>query len=86
MSGPSGLPRDPYGTTRWHAARLLRREARALRAQGTSVVVFQPGDAEQQLIGNDFMSSAHVAQIVQASFLAAGAHAATPEVRALFHR
>ena len=46
----------------------------------------QPGDAEQQLIGNDFMSSAHVAQIVQASFLAAGAHAATPEVRALFHR
>jgi NTE family protein len=47
------------------------------------VVVFQPGAAEQQLMGNDFMSNAHVAQIVQASFLAAGAHAASPEVQQL---
>jgi len=86
MSGPSGLPRDPYGTSRWHAGRLLRREARALRAQGTDVVVFQPGAAEQQLMGNDFMSNAHVAEILQATFLAAGAHAATPEVRQLFDR
>jgi hypothetical protein len=32
------------------------------------------------------MSNSQVAQIVQASFLAAGAHAATPEVQQLFHR
>ena len=83
MSGPSGLPRDPYGAARWHARRLVRREARALRARGIEVVVFEPGPDEQAVLGNNFMSSTHVGAIVQASFFAAGAHAATPAVRSL---
>lgn len=81
MSGPSGLPRDPLGAARWHAARMLRREVRALRSQGTVVVVFEPGVHEQRTIGNDFMSNGHVREIVQSSFLGAGAYAATPSVR-----
>jgi NTE family protein len=85
MSGPSGLPRDPFGATRWHARKLVRREARALRARGTEVIVFEPGAAEQEVLGNDFMSSARVGGIVQASFLAAGAQAATPHVRGLLN-
>jgi hypothetical protein len=53
----------------------------ALRSQGTSVVVFEPGVYEQRTIGNDFMSNGHVSEIVQSSFLGAGACAATPCVR-----
>ncbi|MGZ4443438.1 MAG: patatin-like phospholipase family protein [Nocardioidaceae bacterium] len=83
MSGPSRLPRDVYGASRLHAARIARREARALRAQGTSVVVFRPGDTVQRLMGNNFMSGEHLDQIVRESFLAAGAYAAQPEVREL---
>jgi NTE family protein len=82
MSGPSGLPRDVYGTTRWHAGRLVRREMRALRAKGTEVVVFRPGEEEQELMGNDFMAADRAHEIVQAAFLAGGAFAARPSVRA----
>jgi|SRR5689334_75348 NTE family protein len=81
MSGPNGLRPDPLTGARWHAARLLRREVRALRSRGTSVVVFEPGRDEQALIGNDFMNGSRVHEIVQASFLAAGARASRPEVR-----
>lgn len=83
MSGPSGLPRDPYGTSRWHSARLARREVRALREEGTTVVVFRPGEEEQELMGNDFMAGDRVHELVQASFLEAGAYAAAPETRRL---
>lgn len=81
MSGPSGLPKDLYGTSRWHAARLARREVRALRDDGTPVVVFRPGAVEQEVMGNDFMAGERVDEIVQAAFLEAGAYAATPEIR-----
>jgi NTE family protein len=81
MSGPSGLPRDPYGTSRWHAARLARREVKALRDDGIPVVVFRPGAVEQEVMGNDFMAGERVDEIVQAAFLEAGAYAAKPEVR-----
>lgn len=83
MSGPSGLPKDLYGTSRWHATRLARREARALRAEGTPVVVFRPGVDEQRVMGNDFMAGDRVEEIVQTSFFEAGAYAASPEVRGL---
>lgn len=83
MSGPAGRLADPYAAARWHADRTLRREARALRASGTQVVVFQPTPVEQDVIGNDFMSRGQVDKIIQRSFLAAGAHAARPEVRKL---
>jgi NTE family protein len=84
MSGPSGgVVKDLYEGSRWHAGRLARREVRALRAAGTDVVVFRPGAEEQEAMGDDFMSDAHVTDIVQQSFLGAGAHAARPEIRAL---
>lgn len=83
MSGPSGgLVKDLFEASRWHSGRLVRREAAALRAQGTEVVVFQPGAAEQEVMGNDFMSSEMATDVVQQAFLSAGAHAAKPEVRA----
>lgn len=83
MSGPSGLPTDLYEASRWHAARLARREVRALRARGTQVVVFRPGPAEQAIMGNDFMSRSRVDEVLRQSFFAAGAYAARPEVREL---
>ena len=43
MSGPARLPTDLYGASRWHAARVARREVKALRERGTAVVVFRPG-------------------------------------------
>ncbi len=84
MSGPSGgVVKNLYEASRWHAGRLVRREARALRAGGTPVVVFRPGATEQEAMGDDFMSSDTVTDIVQQSFLAAGAHAASPGMREL---
>lgn len=77
MSGPTTLPHDLYGASRWHSARLAAREVRALRAEGTEVVTFRPGRAEQAVMGNDFMSADRVEKIVQEAFLAGGSHAAT---------
>lgn len=82
MSGPSGgVVKDFFEAARWHAGRLVRREAAALRARGTEVVVFRPGVTEQEAMGNDFMSSDRVIDVVQQSFLGAGAHAAKRSVR-----
>ena len=83
MSGPARLPTDLYGASRWHAARIARREVRALRESGTAVVVFRPGRAEQEAIGNNFMARDRVDQIVQEAFLGAGSFAAKPEIRRL---
>ena len=84
MSGPSGgVVKDLYEASRWHAGRLLRREANAIRSRGTAVVVFSPGAAEQEVMGDDFMASDTVTDIVQESFLAAGARAARPGTREL---
>jgi NTE family protein len=81
MSGPEALPHDVYGAARWHATRLAAREVRALRSTGTPVVVFRPGRAEQEAMGNDFLSAARVDRIVQESFLASGAYAAQSPLR-----
>jgi NTE family protein len=83
MSGPAPLPHDIYGASRWHSARLAAREVKTLRNSGTPVVVFRPGPAEQEAMGNDFMSAARVDHIVQESFLASGAHAAGSPLREL---
>lgn len=77
MSGPAELPSDIYGASRWHSARLAAKEIKILRASGTAVVCFRPGHAEQEAMGNDLLSADSVDQIVQESFLAAGAYAAT---------
>ena len=83
MSGPARLPTDLYGASRWHAARVARREVRALRESGTAVVVFRPGRAEQEAIGNNFMARDRVDQIVQEALLGAGSFAAKPDIRRL---
>ena len=83
MSGPAGPPTDLYGAARWHAARVARREVKALRDNGTAVVVFRPGRAEQDAIGNDFMARERVDQVVQQAFLDSGSYAARSEVQEL---
>ena len=86
MSGPSGLPTDLYGASRWHAARVARSEVRALRQRGTAVVVFRPGSAEQAAMGNDFMARDRIDEIVQQAFLDAGSYAARPRTREVLAR
>ena len=83
MSGPARFPTDLYGASRAHAARLARREAKALREGGTEVVVFRPGREEQAAMGNDFMARDRVDEIVQQAFLGAGSYAARPEIRSI---
>lgn len=80
MSGPTSIPTDLYGASRWHSTRLAAREVRRLRRGGTPVVVFRPGRAEQEAMGDDFMSAGRVDRIVQEAFLAGGAYAATTTV------
>jgi NTE family protein len=83
MSGPSSLPSDIYDASRWHSARLAAREVKTLRGTGTPVVVFRPGHAEQEAMGNDFLSADSVDRIVQESFLASGTYAAHSPLREL---
>lgn len=83
MSGPASIPSDIYDASRWHSARLAAREVRTLRGSGTPVVVFRPGAAEQEAMGNDFLSADRVDHIVQESFLASGSYAASSPLRDL---
>ena len=80
MSGPAGWRPDIHAAGRRHSARLLAREVRALEAEGVRTVVFTPGAGEQQVMGNDMMSRERLDQVIQQSFLTAGAYAATSEV------
>jgi NTE family protein len=80
MSGPAGWLPDVYAASRRHSARLVRQEVRALHRTGVRTIVFTPGAAEQQAMGNDMMSRHSLNEVIQRSFLAAGAYAATPEV------
>ncbi|MGZ8741361.1 MAG: patatin-like phospholipase family protein [Nocardioides sp.] len=81
MSGPPGKLTDLYAGSRWHSARIAAREVEALRRNGTPVVVFRPGQAEQEAMGNDFMARDRLHEIVQQSFFGAGRHASRPETR-----
>jgi NTE family protein len=80
MSGPAGAQLNVYAASRRHSARLLRREVRALEAAGIRTVVFAPGPAEQDVMGDDMMSRHRLDEVIQQSFLAAGAYAARPGV------
>jgi NTE family protein len=83
MSGPTGSLTDLYAGSRWHSGRVVAREVDALRRRGTPVVVFRPGEAEQEAMGNDFMARDRVHEIVQQSFFGVGAQSlARPEMRA----
>ena len=80
MSGPAGWLPDFYAASRRHSARLLKHEVKALQRTGVRTVVFAPGTVEQRAMGNDMMSRHFLNEVIQQSFLAAGAYAATPEV------
>jgi NTE family protein len=83
MSGPAGWLPDIHAAGRRHASRLLAREIKALEAEGVRAVVFAPGADEQEVMGNDMLSRNRLPQVIQQAFLAAGAHAAEPDVAEL---
>src|SRR3954452_5869013 len=83
MSGSAGWRPDFYAAARRYAERLLPREIKALHARGIRTVVFAPGPAEQAVMGNDMMSRRRLNEVIQESFIQAGAHAATPGVSEL---
>ena len=81
MSGPPGGPLNLYAASRRHSAALLRREVRALERAGIRTVVFAPGAAEQEVMGDDMMARHRLDEVIQQSFLAAGPYAARPYAR-----
>jgi NTE family protein len=83
MSGPPGPPLNLLAASRRHSARLLQREVRALERSGVEVLVFRPGAAEQEVMGDDMMSRDHLNEVIQRSFLEGGARAAGPRARRL---
>jgi NTE family protein len=83
MSGPAGGQLNIYAASRRHSARLLRHETRALEAAGVRTVVFAPGPAEQEVMGDDMMSRHRLDEVIQQSFLAAGTQAARPGIAEL---
>jgi len=83
MTGPPGAYLNFFAASRRHSARLLHREVRALEGSGVPVLVFSPSDAEQEVMGDDMMSRARLSEVIQQSFLGAGARAASPRARRL---
>jgi NTE family protein len=83
MSGSPGWRPDVTAAVRRYSQRLLDREVRALHAAGIDTAVFTPGAAEQDVMGADMMSRDRLGEVIQQSFIQAGAHAATPEVAGL---
>lgn len=83
MSGPPGPGLNLYAASRRHSARLLYREVRALQREGAQVLTFSPGEAEQEVMGDDMMSRQRLNEVIQQSFLGAGARAASPRARRL---
>ena len=83
MSGPAGWRPGIFPSVRRYSDRLLRREVRALEAEGVRTVVFTPGPEEQEAMGTDMMSRERLDEVIQRSFLTAGAHAGTSGVAEL---
>lgn len=83
MSGPRGSQLSVYAASRRRSAQLLERERRALEAAGVRTVVFAPGRAEQEVMGDDMMSKHRLDEVIQQSYLAAGSYAARPGVAEL---
>jgi NTE family protein len=83
MSGWPGWRPDVTAAVRRYSQRMLEREVRALEAAGIRTAVFTPDLAEQEVMGADMMSRERLDEVIQQSFIRAGAHAARPEVAAL---
>jgi NTE family protein len=86
MSGPGPWRPDFFAAARRHATRLLDREVRALEKAGIRTLVFAPGPAEQQVMGNDMMARERVSEVIRESFLAAGRAAAAPSAARFLRR
>jgi NTE family protein len=83
MSGFAGWRPGVFAAVRRYSDRLLRREVRALEAEGVRTVVFAPGAREQEAMGNDMMAREGLDEVIQQSFLTAGAYAGDSEVAAV---
>ncbi|MGY1669930.1 patatin-like phospholipase family protein [Geodermatophilus sp. SYSU D00710] len=83
MSGSPGWRPDVTAAVRRFSQRVLDREVRALHTAGIRTAVFTPGATEQEAMGADMMSRHRLDEVIQQSFMRAGAHAARPEVAEL---
>lgn len=83
MSGPPGPRRTLYAASRRHARRVLDRECAALHRVGIPTLVFSPGAAEQEAMGDDLMSNRHLIAVVAAAAAGAAAACEKPEARQL---
>ena len=82
LAAAGTTPRSGDGVVHRIAARRLRQEIAALERTGTHVLVFEPGPDTVDTIGHDLMRS-DVHDVVQASFLEAGARIAAAEYQSV---
>ncbi len=82
LAAAGTTPRSVDGVVHRIAARRLRQEIAALERTGTHVLVFEPGPDTVDIIGHDLMRS-DVHDVVQASFLEAGARIAAAEYQSV---
>ncbi|MCU1354261.1 MAG: Patatin [Acidimicrobiales bacterium] len=80
MSAAHGRARTADAAMRWAAHRRLQREVNRLRATGTEVVRFEPTPRVLAAMGLNAMAEDRARDVVNQSFLAAGAYAATDRV------
>lgn len=77
MSAAHGATRRPDAAMRWAAHRRLEGEIRRLRAQGTTVVRFEPSAATLAVMGINAMADDRSAAVVEVARRDAAAHAAS---------
>lgn len=77
MSAAGGVARTADAPLRFVAHRKLERELSRLRARGTAVVAFEPGNRTLPVMGLNAMAIDRGDRVVQAAFLEAGRRAAT---------
>lgn len=81
MSAVRGQSSGPGQFMRRSAHLRLDAEVRALRAEGTSVVRFEPGPHSLRAMGLNAMASDRSERVVQQAFFEAGSYAATNKIR-----
>lgn len=86
MSGGRSAPVNTNAVVSLHATMRLGMEVRALRRAGIDTIVFEPGQAEQNLIGGEWMSRRNVSSITLAAYDAASGHLDQPGVRVALAR
>ncbi|MBI2710487.1 MAG: patatin-like phospholipase family protein [Actinobacteria bacterium] len=80
MSAARGRVRSADAPLRWSAHRRLAREVARLRAEGTTVVRFEPDQRCLGVMGLNAMDRSRVAAVVQQAFLETGRHLRHPGV------